>query len=59
MVLLLIFNDFTVIATNLFAEHYPEWFGSIGDSMYTLFQIMTMDNWMGIIRPLMETHADA
>ena len=57
LVLLLIFYVFAVIATNLFASQYPEWFGSIGDSMYTLFQIMTLESWsMGIVRPLMETH---
>ncbi len=57
LVLLLIFYVFAVIATNLFASQYPEWFGSIGDSMYTLFQIMTLESWsMGIVRPMMETH---
>ena len=48
---------FAVIATNLFAEQHPQWFGTIGHSMYTLFQIMTLESWsMGIVRPLMETH---
>jgi len=56
LVLLLIFYVFAVIATNLFGEQYPEWFGSIGNSMYTLFQIMTLESWsMGIVRPLMDT----
>ena len=57
MVLLLIFYVFAVIATKLFAEQHAEWFGNIGLSMYTLFQIMTLESWsMGIVRPLMETH---
>lgn len=57
LVLLLIFYVFAVIATNLFGEQYAQWFGSIGDSMYTLFQVMTLESWsMGIVRPLMETH---
>lgn len=57
MVLLLIFYVFAVIATNLFGEQYADWFGSIGRSMYTLFQVMTLESWsMGIVRPLMETH---
>jgi voltage-gated sodium channel len=56
LVLLIIFYVFAVIATNLFAAEYPEWFGSIGRSLYTLFQIMTLESWsMGIARPVMET----
>lgn len=55
LVLLLIYYVFAVIATNLFAAAYPEWFGDIGRSLYTLFQIMTLESWsMGIARPVME-----
>ena len=44
-----------VIATNLFAADYPEWFGHLGRTLYTLFQIMTLESWsMGIARPVME-----
>jgi voltage-gated sodium channel len=55
LVLLIIYYVFAVIATNLFAASHPEWFGSIGRSLYTLFQIMTLESWsMGIARPVME-----
>lgn len=55
MVLLIIYYVFAVIATKLFATAYPEWFGDIGSSLYTLFQIMTLESWsMGIARPVME-----
>jgi voltage-gated sodium channel len=55
LVLLILYYVFAVIATNLFAAAYPEWFGSIGKSLYTLFQIMTLESWsMGIVRPVME-----
>ena len=55
MVLLIIYYVFAVIATKLFAAAYPEWFGDIGRSLYTLFQIMTLESWsMGIARPVME-----
>ena len=54
LVLLLIYYVFAVIATKLFAEHFPQWFGSIGESLYSLFQIMTLESWsMGIVRPVM------
>jgi voltage-gated sodium channel len=55
LVLLLIYYVFAVIATNLFATAFPEWFGNLGRSLYTLFQIMTLESWsMGISRPVME-----
>ncbi len=55
--LIILFYVFAVIATGLFAKDHPEWFGSIGRSMYTLFQVMTLESWsMGIARPVMETH---
>jgi voltage-gated sodium channel len=52
--LLLSFYVFSVIATQLFGEAFEEWFGSLGGSMYTLFQIMTLDGWsMDVVRPVM------
>jgi voltage-gated sodium channel len=57
MVLLLIFYVFAVMATKLFGATHPDWFGSIGASLYTLFQVMTLESWsMGIARPVMETY---
>lgn len=55
LVLLILYYVFAVIATNLFAATYPDWFGHLGRSLYTLFQIMTLESWsMGIARPVME-----
>ncbi|MHB1359127.1 MAG: ion transporter [Rhodocyclaceae bacterium] len=55
MVLMIIYYVFAVIATKLFAAAHPEWFGNIGLSLYTLFQVMTLESWsMGIARPVME-----
>jgi voltage-gated sodium channel len=56
LVLLIVYYVFAVIATKLFGSAYPEWFGSIGNSLYTLFQVMTLESWsMGISRPVMTT----
>jgi voltage-gated sodium channel len=55
LVLLIVYYVFAVIATMLFAATHPEWFGDLGRSLYTLFQIMTLESWsMGIARPVME-----
>lgn len=57
MVLLLVFYVAAVMATKLFGAAFPQWFGSIGESMYSLFQIMTLESWsMGIVRPVMEIY---
>jgi voltage-gated sodium channel len=46
-----------VLATTLFGATHPQWFGSLGKSLFSLFQIMTLESWsMGIVRPLMEQH---
>ncbi len=54
MVLGLIYYVAAVMVTKLFGEAFPEWFGSLWLSLYTLFQIMTLESWsMGIARPVM------
>jgi voltage-gated sodium channel len=53
----LIFYVSAVMATTLFGEVFPDWFGNIGRSLYSLFQIMTLESWsMGIVRPVMEAY---
>ena len=49
-----IYFIFSVIATKFFGSEFADWFGDIGKSAYTLFQIMTLESWsMGIVRPVM------
>lgn len=56
--LLIEFYVFAILGTTLFAKEFPEWFGSIGSSFYTLFQVMTLESWsMGISRPVMEVYS--
>jgi len=56
----LVFYVFGVICARLYGESFPQWFGTIGESMYSLFQIMTLESWsMGIVRPVMETYPQA
>jgi voltage-gated sodium channel len=57
LLLVLVFYVFSVMATKLFGQSFPDWFGSIPASAYTLFQVMTLESWsMGIVRPVMETY---
>ncbi|RKQ72573.1 ion transporter [Oceanibaculum indicum] len=53
----LVFYVAAVMATKLFGASFPDWFGTIGASTYTLFQVMTLESWsMGIVRPVMEVY---
>ncbi|WP_179381253.1 ion transporter [Jannaschia marina] len=53
----IIFYIGAVMATTLFGPSFPEWFGTLPRSGYSLFQIMTLESWsMGIVRPVMEVY---
>lgn len=56
-VLTLVFYIFAVIATKVFGDNFHILFGSIGESMFTLFQIMTLDDWANeVVRPIMHQY---
>jgi voltage-gated sodium channel len=54
--LALVYYCFAVMATNLFAEAAPEYFGAMGRSAYTLFTIMTLEGWNEVANKVMEKH---
>tara|TARA_Y100000385_G_scaffold53953_1_gene51348 strand:- start:216 stop:947 length:732 start_codon:yes stop_codon:yes gene_type:complete len=50
----IIFYIGLVISTQLFSTDFPQWFGSLAQLAYSLFQIMTLESWsMGIVRLVM------
>ena len=60
LLMAIIFYIGAVMATKLFGAAFPEWFGTLGLSAYSLFQIMTLESWsMGIVRPVMEVYPAA
>lgn len=57
LLILIIYYIAAVMATKLFGASFPHWFGSLGGSAYSLFQVMTLESWsMGIVRPVMEVY---
>lgn len=55
MLLALLLYVFGVMATELYGEAFPDKFGTLGGSIYSLFQLMTLDGWSGeIVRPVMQ-----
>lgn len=56
----ILFYVFAVMATKLFGADFPEFFGTLGASVFTLFQVMTLESWAaGIVRPVMEKYPNA
>jgi len=51
--LALVYYVYGIVATYIFGARFPDWFGSLGRSVYSLFQVMTLESWsMGIARPV-------
>jgi len=56
----IVFYVFAVMATLMYGASFPDWFGTLGRSLYSLFQIMTLESWsMGIVRPVMAQYPSA
>lgn len=57
VLLAIFFYIYAVISTKLFGESFPEYFGNMGKSLYSLFQIMTLESWSnGIVRPILKLY---
>ena len=57
VLLFIIFYIFAVFGSALYSENFPELFGGVGGSMFTLFQVMTFESWAtAVARPIMEIH---
>ena len=56
MLIGLIYYVFAVMATKLFGDDKPEQFGTLGESLFTLFTIMTLEGWVEVVRGLMDKH---
>jgi voltage-gated sodium channel len=57
LLLLLVFYVFAVMATQLYGAAFPELFGNLGRSAFTLFAVMTLETWVdGVVKPVMEKY---
>ncbi|MBR3732018.1 MAG: ion transporter [Spirochaetales bacterium] len=54
LLLMIFFYIYAIVGTNSFGSDFPEYFGSLGRSLLTLFQVMSFDSWFsGITRPVL------
>ncbi|MBT8473649.1 MAG: ion transporter [Marinicaulis sp.] len=59
VVLALIIYVFAVIAATLYGPEHPELFRDVFASMYTLFQVMTLEGWPDIAAEVRATHPNS
>jgi voltage-gated sodium channel len=57
--LVLVIYVSAVMATKLFGEAAPAYFGDLGKSLWTLFQVMTGEGWPDVAADVMEEHPTA
>jgi voltage-gated sodium channel len=55
-IMVIIFYVFAVMATKLFGASHGEWFGTLSASLFSLFQIMTLEGWADMVRDIMLVH---
>jgi voltage-gated sodium channel len=57
LLILLVYYVAAVMAVNLYGEEFPDLFGTLPRSLFTLFTIMTLEGWVeGVVKPVMEKH---
>jgi voltage-gated sodium channel len=57
LLLLLVFYVFAVMGTMMFGDSFPELWGNLGRSLFTLFQVMTLESWStGVARPMFDAY---
>ncbi len=54
--LAILFYIFGIMATRLFGADFPQYFGNLQTSFFSLFQIMTLEGWPDIVRSIMQTY---
>ena len=57
LLIALVFYVCAVMAVNLYGREFPELFGTLGNSLYTLFTIMTLEGWTNdVVNPIRAKH---
>lgn len=60
LLLSLVYYVFAVMATMLYGKNFPELFGNLGTSAYTLFTVMTLEGWVNdVANPIMKIYPNA
>ena len=49
----LLYYVFAVIAVKLYGTEFPELFGTLGKSFFTLFTVMTLEGWVEVVKSML------
>lgn len=53
----LLYYVFAVMATKMYGADFPNLFGTLGTTLFTLFTVMTLEGWVdGVVKPVMEKY---
>jgi len=59
LLLLVLYYVYAIVGVNAFGQSSPEYFDSIGTAMISLFQLMILDDWGGMMRLVSGVHPHA
>ncbi|MFT3809292.1 MAG: ion transporter [Micropepsaceae bacterium] len=59
LVMAMLFVIGAVVATKLYGPTFPQYFGTMGESLFSLFTVMTLEGWPDLAREVMEVHPNA
>lgn len=59
ILLLIVHYVFAIIGIDLFRDEFPQYFGTLGGSLFTLFQCATLEGWPDIARNVMAVYPGA
>ncbi len=59
LVMAMLFIIGAVVATKLYGPTFPQYFGTMGESLFSLFTVMTLEGWPDLAREVMEVHPNA
>lgn len=59
LVMAMLFIIGAVVATKLYGPTFPQYFGTLGESLFSLFTVMTLEGWPDLAREVMEVHPNA
>lgn len=59
LVMAMLFVIGAVVSTKLYGPTFPQYFGTMGESLFSLFTVMTLEGWPDLAREVMTVHPQA
>jgi len=56
ILLMIVHYVFAIVGIDLFREEFPEYFGSLGTALFTLFQFATLEGWPDVARTIIDVY---